>query len=168
MAKNTNHYRLYNKDTQTWHEVSEEQYRAVYRWRTALRRRMQYHHLCNCPRHKFWLCSGVCVDCEFNTAAVISIDAPVPDGDGTFAELMPDNRPTPDEVAADRDLLERLISRLHEIEPEADRIIEIWLDHPEGISDRKVAEMLGRPASTFRDEMRKFRAEARKIRGDED
>ena len=46
----------------------------------------------------------------------------------------------------------------------ADRIIQIWQDHPEGISDRKVAELLGRKQRTFADEMKKFRDEFRAYR----
>ena len=92
---------------------------------------------------------------------MVSVDDPLPDAEGTLGDYVPDDKPTIDEVLADRDLLERLIKRLREIDPEADRILEIWQDNPEGISDRKVAEILGRKQRTFADEMKKFRDEFR-------
>ena len=67
---------------------------------------------------------------------------------------------------ADQILLASLIEKLREMDPDANTILRIWLDNPDGISDRKVADLLGRAPSTFRDQMKKFRAEARKIRGD--
>jgi hypothetical protein len=44
-------------------------------------------------------------------------------------------------------------------------IIQLWKDHPEGISDRKIAEVLDRPQRTFADQMKKYRTELRKVRG---
>ena len=66
---------------------------------------------------------------------------------------------------ADRMLLEQLIAKLRELDPESETIIQLWLDHPEGISDRKIAEALGRPQRTFADQMKKYRTELRKIYG---
>lgn len=152
-------YRIYDKGTHTWIDVPEDQYRKFDRSRTALRKRMQYHHECTCPRDKFWLCDGMCDDCEFHTSAAVSLDAKIPGSEETLGDFIPDDKPTPEEIASDRDLLERLIKRLHELDPDADKIIGIWKDNPDGISDRKVAEMLGRSPSTFRDQMKKFRGE---------
>lgn len=161
MEKESKQHRIYDKGTRTWFEIPEEEYREFDRKRTALRRRMQYQHHCTCPRDKFWLCDCMCEDCEFQTTPMVSLDDPLPDAEGTLGDYVPDDKPTVDEVLADRDLLERLIKRLHEIDPEADRIIRIWQDNPEGISDRKVAEILGRKQRTFADEMKKFRDEFR-------
>jgi hypothetical protein len=151
--------RLYDKESRTWYEVSAKQYKEFDQWRTNLRKRMQYQHKCCCPRNKWWLCDGMCDYCEFYTPKTVSLDAPLADGEGTLANYVPSNCPTPEDITSDRELLDRLIKRLYEIDPEADRIIEIWMDHPEGISDRKVAETLGRKQRTFADEMKKFRNE---------
>jgi hypothetical protein len=156
--------RIYDKNTHTWYEVPEEQYKEFDQWRTSLRKREQYWNRCFCPRSKWWLCDGNCLDCEFHTRNEVSLDDPLPDGEGTLGDYVPDDKPTPEEITADRDLLKRLIKRLHEIDPEADRIIAIWQEHPEGISDRKVAELLGRKQRTFADEMKKFRDEFRGYR----
>ena len=68
-----------------------------------------------------------------------------------------------DEVIADRMLLEQLFSRLRQLDPEADKIIQLWIDNPEGISDRAIARELGRPQKTFADQMKKYRTDLRKL-----
>lgn len=151
--------KIYDKNTHTWFEVSDKQYRDYDRWRTALRKRRQYHGECSCPRPKFWLCDGNCPYCEFRIVKTVSLDMPLPDGEGTLSDYVSDHTPTPEEIITDYDLLDHLFVRLHEIDSEADRIIEIWMDHPDGISDRKVAKLLGRKQRTFADEMKKFRDE---------
>ena len=67
-------------------------------------------------------------------------------------------------VIEDRMLLNQLFQRLRELDPDADRIIEMWMDDDK-VSDRKIAEALGRPQRTFSDQMKRYRAEFRKIRG---
>lgn len=71
-----------------------------------------------------------------------------------------------EEVIADRMLLEQLFARLRELDPEADTIIQLWKNHPEGISDRAIARELGRPQKTFADQMKKYRTDLRRITGD--
>ena len=72
--------RIYDKATRTWYEVPEDQYREFDRWRTNLRKREQYWGRCFCPRGKWWLCDGDCVDCEFHTRNEVSLDDPLPSG----------------------------------------------------------------------------------------
>ena len=48
-----------------------------------------------------------CVDCEFHTRNEVSLDDPLPDGEGTRGDYVPDDNPTPEEIISDRDLLER-------------------------------------------------------------
>ena len=67
-------------------------------------------------------------------------------------------------VIADRLLLDQLFNRLKELDPNADTIIQCWLDDYK-ISDRAIAEKLGRPQRTFADQMKKIRTELRKICG---
>ena len=72
--------RIYDKATRTWYEVPEDQYREFDRWRTNLHKREQYWGHCFCPRGKWWLCDGDCVDCEFHTRNEVSLDDPLPSG----------------------------------------------------------------------------------------
>ena len=156
--------KIYNKESSTWVEVSPDEFKKYNRWCTALRKREQYWKRCSCKRNKWWLCDGNCLDCEFCIKKEASLDKPLPNGKGTLSDYISDNTPTPEAIVSDRDLLNCLISRLREIDPEADRIIQIWIDHPESISDRKVAKILGRKQRTFADEMKKFRDEFKQYR----
>lgn len=155
--------RIYDKTTRTWYEVPEGQYREFDRWRTNLRKREQYWGRCFCPRGKWWLCDGNCVECEFHTRNEVSLDDPLPDGEGMRGDYVPDDNPTPEEITADRDLLERLTARLHELDPDADKILELWSENP-NLSDRKIAEAIGRPQKTFSDRMKRLRDEFRPYR----
>ena len=59
-------------------------------------------------------------------------------------------------VIADRLLLDQLFNMLRELDPDADTIIQCWLDDYK-ISDRAIAEKLGRKQRTFADQMKKIR-----------
>ena len=52
--------------------------------------------------------------------------------------------------------------KFRELDPDADRIIEMLGNE---LSDRKIAEQLGRKQRTFADQMKKIRTELRKVRG---
>ena len=67
-------------------------------------------------------------------------------------------------LIGERLLLDQLFNRLRELDPDADTIIQCWLDDYK-ISDRAIAEKLGRKQRTFADQMKKIRTELRKIRG---
>ena len=86
------------------------------------------------------------------------------DGNGTLGDYMPDRSKSMEEIISDRMLLEQLFARLRELDPDADTIIQCWLDDYK-ISDRAIAEKLGRKQRTFADQMKKIRTELRKIRG---
>lgn len=90
MKKNENNVkRIYDKQTKTWFEVSPEQYEEFDRWRTNLRKREQYHHRCMCPRSKWWLCDGMCQDCEFHAPGdTLSLDMPVANEEGDEVTLL--------------------------------------------------------------------------------
>lgn len=83
--------RIFDRQTKTWFEVTPEQYD---RWRTRIRKREQYHGHCMCPRSKWWLCDGMCQDCEYRASGdTIFLDAPVANEDGdevTLADTLMD------------------------------------------------------------------------------
>ena len=144
--------RIYDKTTRTWYEVPEDQYRDYDRWRTALRKRMQYRGECFCPRSKWWLCDGNCLDCEFHNNTTISLDDPLPDGEGTLANYVPDDAPLIEEVLSEKAELDQLFERLQELMPEAKRIGEL---REEGLSDEAIAKILGIKRTTFRSRLDK-------------
>ena len=94
-----------------------------------------------------------------------SLDIPIgEDGEDTLLDMVPDETPSIESVVADRDLLDRLFARLRELDPEADTIIAMWRDNDK-VSNRAIAEALGRPQRTFADQMKRYRTELRRIRG---
>lgn len=161
-------YRLYDKTTKTWFEVSPEQYAEIDRWRTNLRKKEQYHHRCRCPRNQFWLCDGMCQDCKFRCAGdTISLDAAFSDeeGDGgSLLDLLEASGPRMEDQYADRDLIDRLFKKLRELDPDAEKIIAMW-EEDYRVSDRGIARALGRAQRTFADQMKRYRSELKKIRG---
>ncbi|MCR0327040.1 hypothetical protein MKA58_06510 [[Clostridium] innocuum] len=94
----------------------------------------------------------------------LSLDAPNTDDDSTLLDTELTETVRMEEIYADRALLEQLFQRLQELGPDADRIIALWKEN-EKISDRSIAEVLGRKQRTFADQMKRIRTELRKVRG---
>ena len=138
--------------------ITEEQYRALYPDIWATQKREQYHGRCMCTKRYLWKCDGQCDLCEYHAPDTTSLDEPLPDGNGTLGDYIPDSRPSIEDIIADRDLLKHLIARFRELDPDADRIIQMRLDNPK-ISDRKIAEALGRKQRTFSDQMKRIYTE---------
>ena len=93
---------------------------------------------------------------------MLSLDVPTENGHANLYDSIPDAAPTMEDVIWDAILLEQLIAKFRELDPDADRIIEMFGNE---LSDRKIAEQLGRRQRTFADQMKKIRTELRKVRG---
>ena len=162
MKKEESSRKIYDKATGEWFSVAEDDYAAYDHWRTNLRKREQRHGNCYCPRDKWWLCDGMCDDCEFRCAGdAISLDTPEGEDDLGLGDQLVAFGPRMEDVIADRDLIEKLVQLLREMDPDADKIIEMWQENWR-ISDRQVAERLGRAQKTFSRQMRKYRDACRK------
>jgi len=158
-------YFIYIRRTGEKVPVTKEQHDCFYREASRIRNKEQNHHRCMCPYRFIWKCDGDCIGCEYHAAGdTLSLDVPNPDGNGNMYDYLPNNNTPIEELISDRILLEQLFARLRELDPEADTIIQLWMDHPEGISDRAIARELGRPQKTFADQMKKYRTDLRKIR----
>ena len=156
-------YFIYVRSTGEKLPVTKEQHDSFYKEADRIRHKEQDHGRCMCPYRFIWSCDGDCLDCEYHAAGDISsLDQPLPDGNGTIGDYIPDRSKAMEEVIADRMLLEQLIARFRELDPDADRIIELLKNK---LSDRKIAEQLGRKQRTFADQIKKIRTELRKIRG---
>lgn len=94
----------------------------------------------------------------------LSLDAPNTDDDSTLLDTELTETVRMEDVYADRAFLEQLFQRLQQLDPDADRIIKLWSENDK-ISDRSIAEALGRKQRTFADQMKRIRTELRKIRG---
>lgn len=144
-------------------EITEIQYKALYPDIWATQKREQYHHRCMCTKKYLWKCDGNCDLCEYHAAGdMLSLDVDMEDGNANMYDTICDTAPTMDDVISDAMLLEQLITRFRELDPDADRIIEMLGNE---LSDRKIAEQLGRKQRTFADQMKRIRTELRKVRG---
>ena len=142
-------------------EISEAQYRALYPEIWATQKREQYHHRCRCPKKYIWKCDANCDLCEYSAAGDrLSLDVTTEDGNANMYDAIPDREPTMEDVISDAILLKELIERFRELDPDADLIIEMF---KEELSDRKIAERLGRKQRTFADQMKRIRKELHKL-----
>ena len=148
--------RIYDKQTKTWFEVSPEQYDEFDRWRTNLRKREQYHGRCMCPRNKWWLCDGMCDDCEYHAAGdLLSLDMPTSNDDGdevTLLDLLEDPSPSIVDVICDKAELDQLFDRLNDLMPEA---VQIGMLRQQGLSDEAIAKVIGIKRTTFLSRLKK-------------
>ena len=114
--------RIYDRGTGEWFSVSEEEFAEYDRWRRTLRQKEQYSGRCCCPKEKWWICDGMCDDCEFRCGQKpLSLDEAITDDDGcesSLLDLLPGNDVDVEEVTADRDLVEKLLQLLREMELE--------------------------------------------------
>lgn len=104
------------------------------------------------PAQQWWLCDGNCLDCEFRNNTTVSLDDPLPGGDGTLADYVPDDAPLIEEVLAEKAELDQLFARLQELMPEAKRIGEL---REEGLSDEAIADIIGIKRTTFLSRLKK-------------
>lgn len=160
MAKLENSRFIYLKSSKTKIPVSEEEYQAFYRDVTRIRKREQYHGRCVCPKKYIWSCDGDCDICEYHRSDMLSLDAENTKDGASFYDMVTSD--SVENVVEDKILLHELFEKLRELDPDADRIIEMWEDDYK-ISDRKIAEALGRPQRTFSDQLKRYRRELRKI-----
>ena len=155
-SKDNQSKRIYDKQTRTWFEVSPEQYKELDRWRTNLRKREQSHKRCMCPRSKWWLCDGMCQDCEFHAPGdTLSLDMPATNAEGdevTLMDTLVDPAPSIEEIICDTAELDQLFARLSELMPEA---IEIGRLRQEGLSDQAIADIIGIKRTTFLSRLKK-------------
>ena len=167
MANNDNQNTrfIYIRSTKEKIPCTEQQFQDFYRMAGAVRKKEQYHHRCKCPKQFFWACDGDCENCEHHLGyGTLSLDASNTEDDGTLLDTELNETVSMEEVYADRALLEQLFQRLQELDPDADRIIQLWSENDK-ISDRSIAEALGRKQRTFADQMKRIRTELRKVRG---
>lgn len=151
-------YRIYDKGTRQWFDVTPEQYAEFDQWRTNKRKREQYHGRCMCPRNKWWLCDGLCDDCEFHAPGdMLSLDKPVSNDDGdevTLLDTLVDPAPSIESILCDKAELDQLIARLNELMPEAQEIGKL---RQKGLTDEAIAKVIGIKRTTFRSRLEKVR-----------
>ena len=143
-------YRIYLKDLHQWVPVSKTDFDNYYRDVNAYRRRQQEHGRCVCPASKRYLCDMDCCTCRFHKGGdELSLDYTVTEEDGnekSWLEDLPDDRPSAQSVMEDRELLDTLLHKLDELDPEGRRICELVM---EGRSERDCGKEMGMARNTF-------------------
>ena len=69
-------WRIYDKQTRTWFDVTQKEYKEYHRWRCRIEKKEKYHGRCICPPALWWLCDGMCHDCEYHCAGDIFFALP--------------------------------------------------------------------------------------------
>lgn len=142
--------KIYLKGLHQWVPVSKTDFDNYYRDVNAYRRRQQEHGRCVCPASKRYLCDMDCYTCRFHKGGdELSLDYTVTDEDGnekSWLEALPDDRPSAQSVMEDRELLDTLLHKLDELEPEGRRICELVM---EGRSERDCGKEMGMARNTF-------------------
>ena len=142
--------KIYLKDLHQWVPVSKTDFDNYYRDVNAYRRRQQEHGRCVCPASKRYLCDMDCCTCRFHKGGdELSLDYTVTDEDGnekSWLEDLPDDRLSTQSVMEDRELLDTLLHKLDELDPEGRRICELVM---EGRSERDCGKEMGMARNTF-------------------
>lgn len=149
-------YFIYIRSTGEKVLVSKEQRDVFYKEADRIRHKGQYHHRCMCPRNKWWLCDGDCLDCEFHAPGdTLSIDRTYQNSDGdelSMLDKLADSAAGIEDVVTDQIMLDMLFQRLAEIMPEARRIGNLRMA---GLSDTEIADKIGIPRTTFLSRLKK-------------
>lgn len=159
MAEGKSHeFQIFDKQTKTWFKVSPDQFEEYDRERRKLRQREQYYKRCNCTRDKWWLCDGMCQDCEFHSEPdTISLDFTDIDEKGEEGSLhvcVTDKDRDPFDELQTLLLTQHILARLNELMPEAAEIGRLRLL---GMTDKAIADALGIKRTTFRSRIEKAR-----------
>ncbi len=96
-------YFIYVRSTGEKVPVTKEQHDSFYKESDRIRHKEQDHGRCMCPYRFIWKCDGDCIGCEYHAAGdITSLDQPLPDGNGTLGDYIPDRSKPMEEVIADR------------------------------------------------------------------
>lgn len=156
--KSSGKYQIYDRRTKTFIVVSRDIYLAYYRETWRQRKEAQKLGKCLCRRNNLWMCDGNCLGCQFSSDGVMKQDD---DDRGQISCQMQHREPqTPEEVYADAEVLDALLKRLVELDPQGERIFALFKKE---LSDTEIAGILHRPQSTFADQIKRYRKELKKL-----
>ena len=135
---------IYLKDLHQWVPVSKTDYDNYYRDINAYRRRQQEHGRCVCPASKRYLCDMDCWTCRFRKAGdELSLDYATADDDGnekSWLDDLVDDAPSSLSILEERELLDALMSKLSELDPDGRRICELLMQDK---TEREIAAIMG-------------------------
>lgn len=121
MQNNVNQktYFIYVRSTGEKVPVTKIQHDSFYKEADRIRHKEQDHGRCMCSYRFIWKCDGDCIGCEYHAAGdTTSLDQPLPDGNGTLGDYIPDSSKPIDEVSADTLSPDGIQARLEELQKE--------------------------------------------------
>ena len=160
-------WRIYDKQTRTWFDVTQKEYKEYHRWRCRIEKKEKYHGRCICPPDLWWVCDGMCHDCEYHCAGdmqSLEVLSEIEHSDEvSLLELFSSTDTSLSEQIQSKVLTHQIMQRLKEIMPEAFEIGSLRLL---GMTDKAISEKLGINRTTFRSRIEKARKILRKEFGD--
>ena len=158
MLNNDKQFYIYLRATKEQIPVTEQEFKAYYKDIDTFRKKQQRHGKCVCPSKKRLSCDMDCNTCPFRRAGdSLSLNYTVKDDEGI-------ERPWLDDLTGDANLLEEIVSdgielqrifaRIQELMPEA---IEVGKYRLDGLSDVRIAELIGIKNTTTRSRLEKLK-----------
>lgn len=134
--------------------VPYEIWKEITRENDRIRKRMQYHGMCQCPRTQICFCTGDCTSCRYQlTGSLLSLDytysADTNDEAISLYDLLEDESSSsfPEHIAH-KAIVNEIIIYLQQAMPEALQVLALQVF--DGLSERHALEKLDIPRSTYR------------------
>ena len=136
--------------------VSRNFYIKATREINSKRKRLQRCGACCCPRQFLWKCDGDCDRCCYRISdpALLHLDAPVTmDENLSLMDTIAGDAPRPEEIIADKELLDALIRELAQLDERERRMCALM----SAVSEREAAKQMGMPRNTLAYQWAKLR-----------
>ena len=136
--------------------VPRDFYIEVSREINSKRKRLQRCGACCCPRKFLWKCDGDCDRCRYHIpdSAMLHLDALVTmDENLSLMDTIAGDAPLPEDIIADKELLDALIRELAQLNERERRMCALM----SAVSEREAAKQMGMPRNTFAYQWAKLR-----------
>ena len=160
MTNNKKEYFIYLQSIKQQISVTKEEFKNYYRDIDTYRKSKQRENKCICPPSKRLLCNMDCCTCPYQAESLISLDAPLSDGDGNemnkldYLQGKESTLQTKllEDIVIDNVEIKTLFTRLKDLMPEA---IEIGKLREEGLSEDAIEEKIGIGRKTYAYQIKK-------------
>lgn len=158
MTNNDKQFYIYLRATKEQILVTEHEFKAYYKDIDTFRKKQQRHGKCVCPASKRLSCDMDCNTCPFRRAGdSLSLNYTVKDDEGNEHPWLDDltgDENLLEEIVSDGIELQRIFARIQELMPEA---IEVGKYRLDGLSDVRIAELIGIKNTTTRSRLEKLK-----------
>lgn len=135
-----------DSDKVTLIPVSKEFYTSAYREIGRKRKRLQRAGECRCPYKVLWKCDGDCERCRYHfPEQPLSLDAQDDEGI-SLGDTIADDKPLPEDIVADKELLEALLQELKDLDQHDRKMCAVM----PVLSERQASALMNTPKTTLR------------------